>query len=123
MSTLQIAIVSIISALVLYSIAVWSEKLSSRLKWWHLAFFYLGFIADTTGTSFMTYIAKGFHLKAHTLSGLIALIIMFVHTLWATWVLARQNEKALKTFHKYSIAAWLIWLIPFVSGMVMSIPK
>ncbi len=123
MPDLQVAIISIISALVLYTIAVWSEKLSSRLKWWHLGFFYLGFIADTTGTGFMTLLAHGFHLKMHTLTGLIALIIMFVHTLWATWVLIRQNESALKVFHKYSIAAWLIWLIPFISGMVVSIPK
>ena len=123
MSSLQIAVTTIIAALLFYSIAVWSEKFGSRLKWWHLFFFYLGFIADTTGTSYMAKLANGFHLKPHTLTGLSALIIMFVHTLWATWVLLRQNEKALITFHKYSIAAWLIWLIPFVSGMVMSIPK
>lgn len=33
--TLIIAITFIFSALALYTVGVWSEKISGRLKWWH----------------------------------------------------------------------------------------
>ena len=40
-------------ALAFYSIGVWSERISGRLKPWHLAFFILGLICDTWGTGMM----------------------------------------------------------------------
>jgi len=47
------SVVLITLALVFYSIGVWSERLAGRLKGWHLAFFWLGLICDTTGTGIM----------------------------------------------------------------------
>ncbi len=123
MSYLQLAIVLIISALVFYTIAVWSEKLGKRLRWWHLALFFLGFLADSSGTAYMGKLSGGFHFKIHTVTGFLALAIMFIHTLWATYVLISKDEDLIKKFHKYSLIAWVIWLIPFMTGMVVSIPK
>ena len=33
-------------------------------------------------------------------------------------VLATRREKALQDFHKFSLVVWLIWLVPFLSGML-----
>jgi len=44
------AIVTITLALVFYTIGVWSEHHSKRLKKPHLVFFWLGLCMDTTGT-------------------------------------------------------------------------
>jgi uncharacterized repeat protein (TIGR03987 family) len=41
------ATIIITSALILYSIGVWSERIAGRLKPWHLVFFVLGLICDT----------------------------------------------------------------------------
>ncbi len=123
MTFLQLAIVLIISALLFYSIAVWSEKLGKKLRWWHLALFFLGFLADSSGTAYMGKLSGGFHFKAHTVTGFLALAIMFVHTIWATVVLVKKDEQMIQSFHKYSLIAWLIWLIPFITGMLVSIPK
>lgn len=123
MTFLQLSIILIISALVFYSIAVWSEKLGERLRWWHLGFFFLGFLADSSGTAYMAKLSGGFHFKIHTLTGFLALAIMFVHTIWAGTVLFKKDQDLIKSFHKYSLIAWVIWLIPFVTGMVISIPK
>ena len=40
--TLLFAIVCMILALTCYSIGVWGEKLSGKLKRWHLVFFWIG---------------------------------------------------------------------------------
>ena len=47
------ATIIITSALVFYSIGVWSERIMGRLKPWHLVFFVLGLICDTWGTGMM----------------------------------------------------------------------
>ena len=33
------------------------------------------------------------------------------------FVLGKKNESLLRTFHKFSIVVWIIWLIPYLSGM------
>jgi hypothetical protein len=38
---------------------------------------------------------------------------------WASAVLLRRDEHHLRTFHRISITVWSIWLIPFISGMLL----
>ncbi len=104
-------------ALVFYSIGVWGERISGRLKPWHLVFFVLGLICDTWGTGMMFEMVGGMTFDIHGISGLIAILLMFIHALWALIVLLRNDEKALMDFHKFSVAVWLIWLIPYFSPM------
>jgi uncharacterized repeat protein (TIGR03987 family) len=111
------ASVIITAALVLYTIGVWSERLQGRLKWWHLAFFYAGLACDTIGTGMMFDFAGGLTFDVHGISGLLAIILMAVHALWATVVLLRHDERLIVTFHRFSIAVWLVWLIPYFSPM------
>ncbi|MEJ2353900.1 MAG: hypothetical protein P8Y03_29350, partial [Anaerolineales bacterium] len=54
-----LSIVSISSALVFYSIGVWSERIAGRLKGWHLIFFWTGLLFDTMGTGIMLEMAGG----------------------------------------------------------------
>jgi uncharacterized repeat protein (TIGR03987 family) len=42
---------------------------------------------------------------------------MFIHALWALIVLMKNDEGALKNFHKFSVFVWLVWLIPYFSPM------
>ncbi|MBX7213310.1 MAG: TIGR03987 family protein [Thermoflexales bacterium] len=114
------SVILIVSALVCYSIGVWSEKLQNRLKPWHLLFFWAGFVCDTLGTSLMTQMAGGMALNAHGITGALAIILMAVHAVWATIVLVMKKEEALRSFHKFSLLVWFVWLVPFVSGMVMA---
>ena len=107
----------ITAALVFYSIGVWSERISGELKKWHLAFFILGLICDTWGTGLMFEFVGGMTFDVHGISGLIAIILMLVHALWAFIVLRNNDEKAIKNFHKFSVLVWFIWLIPYFSPM------
>ena len=106
-------------ALIFYSIGVWSERIQGRLKIWHTVFFWLGLICDTWGTGMMFEMAGGLSYDVHGLSGLLAIILMFVHAIWATVVLVRKDEKMILNFHKFSVVVWLIWLIPYFSPMVL----
>lgn len=114
------AIVTITLALVLYSIGVWGEKLQKTLKLWHVLIFWAGFICDTTGTTLMSGMAQGSGNSGfHAVTGLIAILLMLFHAIWATIVLAKKNEKMKQTFHKFSLIVWIIWLIPYFSGVVV----
>jgi uncharacterized repeat protein (TIGR03987 family) len=119
-TTLIIAIVLMVLALALYTIGVWSEKISGRLTKWHLVFFWLGFSADTAGTTLMGRMAGGFSLNLHSITGLAAILLMFTHAVWATIVLLRNDEEAASQFHRFSIPVWGIWIIPFFSGLYLA---
>ena len=112
------AIVAIVSALVFYTIGVWSEKFAGILKPWHLLLFWIGLVFDTTGTTLMGNIAGKMDFDVHGITGVLAIILMLSHAVWATVVLITKQEKWIKNFHKFSIVVWLIWLIPFFTGMI-----
>jgi uncharacterized repeat protein (TIGR03987 family) len=67
----------------------------------------------------MRQIAGGIHLNLHGSTGLLAIILMLVHTIWATRVLIQKDEEAILSFHKFSTIVWIIWLIPFITGIVI----
>lgn len=108
-------------ALVFYSIGVWSERFSRYLKKWHVISFWTGFLFDVSGTIAMGRLSDDPFdlLDIHTLTGQIALWLMLFHAIWATVVVIRGDEVVLKRFHRYSIIVWLIWLIPYLGGMIM----
>jgi uncharacterized repeat protein (TIGR03987 family) len=108
-------------ALVFYSIGVWGERIQGRLKPWHLVFFFLGLICDTWGTGLMMDFAGGLTFDIHGVTGVIAIVLMAVHAIWALVVLLRKDEKAIQNFHKFSVAVWFIWLIPYFSPMFFAL--
>ena len=112
------AVLFITLAFILYSIGVWSEKIQKILKPWHAAVFWAGFLCDTAGTTWMSLLAgNSVSLSFHAVTGAIAILLMLFHAVWATVVLGKKNESLLRTFHKFSIVVWIIWLIPYLSGM------
>lgn len=113
------AIVLMILALTLYTIGVWGERLAKRLAPRHLAFFWAGLVCDTAGTTVMSVMSGSFAWNFHGITGLAAILLMIAHALWATLVLVRKDEKAIAAFHRFSLLVWAIWLVPFVSGMVV----
>ncbi|GAB4544121.1 MAG: HsmA family protein [Anaerolineales bacterium] len=121
--SLNVPFVVINLALVFYSIGVWSERVQGRLKVWHTVFFYLGLVCDTWGTGLMVDMAGGLTYDVHGLSGLLAIVLMFIHAVWATITLIQKDEKMISNFHKFSVAVWVIWLIPYFSPMAFRMLK
>lgn len=108
-------------ALIFYTIGVWSERIAGRLKPWHLAFFWLGLICDTWGTALMFDMAEGINFDLHGVTGMIAIVLMAAHAIWATIVLVRRDERWIVNFHRLSVIVWLIWLVPYLSPMFVAI--
>lgn len=115
---IRTAMLLMVAALTCYTVGVWGERFAHRLKPWHAVMFWGGFVADTAGTELMRRLAGGFTPSLHTATGVLALLLMFGHAVWATTVLRRRDEAAIVTFHRVSVVVWAIWLIPFLSGMV-----
>lgn len=99
-----IPMIVITLALVFYSIGVWSERLAGKLKSWHLVFFWLGFICDTWGTGMMLEMAEGMTFNFHGLTGLLAIVLMFVH---ATWQRRFFSEEMNDGYTIYTNSVWL----------------
>jgi len=121
-------IVFINFAFILYTVGVWSEKIQGKLTQGHLIFFWLGIICDFLGTSAMEEMSKGHVINSslyqyvpisdsfHSLTGVLALLLMLLHSCWATVIIMKHKEIWTLKFHRYSVIVWLIWLLPFVSG-------
>ena len=119
-SIAMLSMILITLALVFYSIGVWSERLAGRLKGWHLIFFWGGLTFDTIGTGMMMDMAGGITLDIHSVTGVLAILLMVVHAVWATAVLVRKDERAIVNFHRFSVLVWAIWLIPYFTGFFVS---
>ena len=121
---LIIAITFIFMALIFYTMGVWSERLQRQLKIWHVIIFWLGLTCDTVGTTAMSKIAgETFQFNFHGITGILAIILMLFHAVWATIVIIKKDDKMKAIFHRFSLVVWLIWLIPMLSGMILGITK
>ncbi len=82
--------------------------------------FYFGVTCDTIGTGAMGLLAGSLiQFNLHGLTGMLAILLMLFHAVWATVVLIRKDEALIKSFHKFSLVVWSIWLVPMISGMVL----
>jgi uncharacterized repeat protein (TIGR03987 family) len=113
------ALVLMFTAFALYSVGVWAVVLRKHLRPWHAALFWGGFVLDSAGTEIMRRLAGGFRWNLHTATGAAALSLMLLHAAWASIVLLRRDERALRRFHRISLTVWVIWLVPFVTGLLL----
>jgi uncharacterized repeat protein (TIGR03987 family) len=118
--TLIAAVVTILTAAVIYTIAVFAEQRSGVLKPWHLALFWLGLVFDTTGTTLMSDIAGGWKLNIHGALGVLAIVLMLIHAGWATIALVFKQEAVLSKFHTFSVHVWGLWMASLVSGIALN---
>lgn len=116
---LIIAVILINLALIFYTVGVWWEHRNGSLRVSHVIAFSLGFLCDTGGTTAMSLLSEHNSLLSfHGVTGLIAILLMLFHLLWAIRVLVKKDEKTKRTFHKFSLLVWGIWLVPYLSGAV-----
>lgn len=113
------------AALITYSIAVWGEQITNNLKPAFVIMFCIGVVCDATGTLMMFLDMQvggsvlGFwDTVFHIVTGLTAIILMFIHAVWAIRVLTKGDEVSAAKFHRFSKFVWAFWLIPFLSPMI-----
>ncbi len=111
----------ILLALALYSIGVWSERFSRRLRLWHLLFFWSGLIADFAGTGMMITMRESIVINLHSVIGYAGIALMLVHTVWASFIVLLNKERLLNTFHRFSVGVWWLWLASLISGVALGV--
>ena len=119
-----ISTLAVSAALVFYTCGVFGERKHGTLTPVFVALFWIGLVCDTTGTALMSSMARatGDGMGVHGITGALALVLMLIHAVWATWTYLRGSEQAQKRFHTFSTIVWLIWLIPYLIGMLIGIP-
>ena len=124
------SILAITQALICYTIGVWAEHKAKILKWWHFAFFAIGFLGDCSGTIAMSFIAERSQetsnsalISVHGITGGAAIILMLIHVIWALIVLIKDKREARERFHRFSLIVWAVWLIPYFIGMFMGMGR
>ena len=110
-------------ALIFYSVGVWAERIKKMLKPWHLIFFWMGLIADTLGTAYVKEQVGTVIYNFHSITGILGLLLMFIHTVWATYIVIVSNPKQLSSFHKFSLLVWIVWLIPYFTGLISGMTR
>jgi len=117
------AVVFFTTALVLYSIGVWSERFARKLKAWHVVAFFLGVVTDALGT-FLMYKNLGYiKITPHTISGLVGFLLMVFHFVWAAVVITTNDQKRIASFHQFSLFVWGVWMISYISGLILGIER
>lgn len=133
---LILATLAITAALALYTSGVFWERRLGRLDVRAAALFWLGLACDTTGTTLMSLLARsgsGDAPAIHGVTGAAAIALMLFHACWAALVLWRgrrssQGQKGRdsmlreQTFHRFSTTVWLLWLVPYLIGLLVGIP-
>jgi len=112
------AIITITFALIFYSWGVWGEKIKGKLNGFFLTLFWIGLTFDSTGTFLMSKLSE-IPNSFHKITGITAIVLMLIHALWGTLVFIKKDKNMINNFHKFSFFVWIIWLIPFLSGMIM----
>jgi uncharacterized repeat protein (TIGR03987 family) len=110
-------------ALILYTAAVWGERIGKRLKLWHLLLFIAGLIFDGVGTGMMFKSAGGISFTVHGLVGIVAIFLMFVNVVWAILAYFKKDEIWKIRFHQFSIIVWCLWLFVYISPVFFMFAK
>lgn len=114
-------VLSIMIALICYSISVWSQVYTKKLNIKHLVLFWAGLVFDAIGTVIMIRISGSFKLNIHGITGIIGFILMAMNAIWATIVMCKTSTRFKVKFHIVSITVWTIWLIPFFTGIFLNV--
>ena len=86
--------------------------------------FWTGFLFDTAGTISMELLEPGMNwTSSHTITGQIALWLMFAHAVWATRVVRTGSPAVRARFHRFSLVVWTIWLVPYIGGMFLGMTR
>jgi hypothetical protein len=107
-------------ALLLYSGVIFSHKFFiKRLTVLLVGIFGTALAVDTFATVFVCVFAyDGWAWTLHTITGLGSLVIMAIHFGWAVVAIAKRGNSEI-FFAKCSIYAWGVWIVAFVTGILL----
>jgi len=114
---LVISIILVNLALVFYSVSILNEFKRKTLLPWHVVMFCIGLICDAFGTYIMYQIGGSkISVGIHDILGFGALLLMLINAIVSVFII-KKYEYLINQFYKFSIFAWVIWIISYVLGI------
>lgn len=119
-----VSVISITTALVLYTIAIWRNWRMKLLTTAHIVLLWLGLAADVLATQMMGLSIEGEIVwDFHTISGYAGLTLMAVLAVVGSWAKWSDRETVLTSFHRFAIPAWIIWVVSYATGVVIGMQR
>ncbi|MEJ2139620.1 MAG: HsmA family protein [Gammaproteobacteria bacterium] len=118
-----ISVVSITTALILYTIAIWRNWRLKELTTAQITLLWLGLVCDALATRMMGMSVEETTWDLHTISGFAGLALMAILAVAGTWAKRSNNQKLLTTFHRYAVPIWVIWAVSFATGVWIGIQR
>lgn len=119
-----ISVISITTALLLYTIAIFRNWRLKLLTTGQIVLLWLGLAADVLATQMMGLSIEGEIVwDFHTISGYAGLVLMAMLAVIGSWAKWTNQEKLLTGFHRYAIPVWIIWVASYVTGVVIGIQR
>jgi uncharacterized repeat protein (TIGR03987 family) len=114
-----IGTISITSALLAYSIAVITEQIKKKINKTVLIFLTSGIVLDIIATSFMIIGSSNSAFTLHGFVGYSALAAMLIdgYLIWNNYL--KFGEKIKPSIHRYTLFAYLWWIIAFITGSLL----
>ncbi|MCD6412002.1 MAG: TIGR03987 family protein [Thermoplasmata archaeon] len=120
---LVLSIIAFSMALVCYTTGVFSEMIAKELKPWHVKIFWLGFLFEICGAIPMFMRSEKGNISLHKIVGAIGLALIITHNVLASIAIRTNLDIVLKLFPKFSAFVYAIWLIAFITGMIIGMKK
>ena len=119
-----VSVISITTALLLYTVAVWRNWQLKLLTTTHVVLLWLGLAADALATRMMGMSIDGELVwDFHTISGYAGLVLMALLAATGTWARWTDRQALLTSFHRFAIPVWVIWVISYATGIVIGIQR
>ena len=117
--SILIGAITVTAALLAYSIGIITEQIKKKINYFILIFLTLGVILDITATSFMIYGSSNSAFTLHGMLGYSALLAMVIDTtlIWKSYL--KNGPIISRTLHRYSLAAYIYWIIAFITGSLL----
>lgn len=114
-------IVSLLSAAA-YTLGVWTLGKKKKLKPLQLILLWLAFCGSAAGAGLFRLAVgegSGFLYGFRGFCIIISMVILFVHSVWATALISIPEEKSMRIFLRDSRLVWKIWLFFFLLGTAL----
>ena len=113
-----VALVSLIVALVLYTIAAIGAFRAKAVKRSHVIMLWVGVFFDVLATFMMALQIGGFGRDIHTVLAVLAWLGMTLGAAAGTWALVKSDDRLSALTARWILAPWALWVIVFVYGML-----
>ncbi|MFC2151597.1 hypothetical protein ACFLSE_03645 [Bacteroidota bacterium] len=112
-------------ALISYSIGVITEQKNHKVVKNVLLFITLGVILDITATTCMIIGSSNTPFTLHGFLGYSALLAMLIDAIliWKFYKKNDSNTDVPKTLHRYTLLAYLWWVVAYITGSMLVMMK